>query len=400
MSRITRFFITCSGAALSILGREECQTEHSKYVGIGATVFFTAVLAAVSGGYALQKAFGSIIWAITFGLIWGLMIFNLDRFIVSSIKKVKKDPDRKTRQRLAHWWNDLLIASPRIILAVFFSLIITKPLELGLFEREIGTQIDKENTAMQRGSVEDVGKNFPQLQQLEQENAALRKEIEDKEARKEQMRKTMNEEREGRGFTRKFGDGSEYNRYKSQFEEISQEYLRTKERNEGKIDANEGLLQQYRSLRDDRLQQAQKSVEDRKGLAARISALSNLAGEEIAQHSNYSYYFVDRFLLLLFILIEISPIVVKLFARYGPYDEILEQTESYAMTAASETSEARLKILNRLNEELLQDAISAAKPELANTKAEMARDEIAKWRANWKAANVANAGRTATGRRR
>ncbi len=48
---ITEFFLFCSGANRTVL--RECPSEETKYAGIGATIFFTAVLAGLSGGYAL-----------------------------------------------------------------------------------------------------------------------------------------------------------------------------------------------------------------------------------------------------------------------------------------------------------------------------------------------------------
>ena len=83
---LQRFFIFCSGADRDIL--ETCSKgEQNKYVGIGATVFFTAVMAFIASGYALYTVFDTIYAAVFFGFIWGLLIFNLDRFIVSTIKK-------------------------------------------------------------------------------------------------------------------------------------------------------------------------------------------------------------------------------------------------------------------------------------------------------------------------
>ncbi|NNJ88834.1 MAG: DUF4407 domain-containing protein, partial [Eudoraea sp.] len=77
---ILRFFILCSGADTSIL--ETCsQGERNKYAGIGATVFFTAVMAFIAAGYALFTVFDNVYTALAFGFIWGLLIFNLDRFI-------------------------------------------------------------------------------------------------------------------------------------------------------------------------------------------------------------------------------------------------------------------------------------------------------------------------------
>ncbi|HAT69734.1 MAG TPA: DUF4407 domain-containing protein, partial [Flavobacteriaceae bacterium] len=37
--------------------------------------------------YALYTVFDNYFAAIGFGLVWGLLIFNLDRYIVSTIKK-------------------------------------------------------------------------------------------------------------------------------------------------------------------------------------------------------------------------------------------------------------------------------------------------------------------------
>src|SRR5690606_2285052 len=121
---IQRFFILCSGADSAIL--KTCSPgERTKYAGIGATVFFTAVMAFIASSYALYTVFDNIWTSIFFGLIWGLLIFNLDRFIVSTIKK--RD----------HFKSELLQATPRILLAVIIALVISKPLELKIFEKEI-----------------------------------------------------------------------------------------------------------------------------------------------------------------------------------------------------------------------------------------------------------------------
>lgn len=81
---LKQFFILCSGADKDLL--EDCSAgEQTKYVGIGATVFFTAVMAFIASAYALFTVFDSIYPAMLFGFVWSLLIFNLDRFIVSTI---------------------------------------------------------------------------------------------------------------------------------------------------------------------------------------------------------------------------------------------------------------------------------------------------------------------------
>ena len=63
---LQRFFIFCSGADSDIL--DTCSKgEQNKYAGIGATVFFTAVMAFIASGYALYTVFDNVYIAIFFG---------------------------------------------------------------------------------------------------------------------------------------------------------------------------------------------------------------------------------------------------------------------------------------------------------------------------------------------
>ena len=53
---LKRFFILCSGADSTILNT--CSNgEQNKYAGIGATVFFTALMATIAASYALYTVF-------------------------------------------------------------------------------------------------------------------------------------------------------------------------------------------------------------------------------------------------------------------------------------------------------------------------------------------------------
>ena len=92
-----RFFWWCSGADITILRTWACSTEHNTYAGIGATIFLTAVLASLSGGYALWTVFQSSPYAITFGLLWGILIFNLDRSIPTLSTPTREKFDKADR---------------------------------------------------------------------------------------------------------------------------------------------------------------------------------------------------------------------------------------------------------------------------------------------------------------
>jgi hypothetical protein len=52
------------------------------------------------------------------------MIFNLDRFIVSGMRKRTSS------------WSEWKLAFPRLVLAVLLAFVISKPLELKIFEKQ------------------------------------------------------------------------------------------------------------------------------------------------------------------------------------------------------------------------------------------------------------------------
>jgi len=161
MSYMTSFFHFCAGAEETILKRTP--TDRNKYAGIGATIFFTGVFAAIAGGYAMHTVFDSKLVAVLFGLLWGLMIFNLDRYIVMSLKK--KDSFLK----------EFGMATPRIFLAVLIAFVISKPLELKLFESEIAAelilkeqQVYKEQEELVKGRfAADLAERFRRQMELE-----------------------------------------------------------------------------------------------------------------------------------------------------------------------------------------------------------------------------------------
>ena len=130
--KIKHFFWWASGAEISIL--KEFPTEHSKYFGVGGTIIFTALMASFAGGYAFYTAFKSVILSLFFGLFWGAMIFNLDRYIVSTFGV---GDGKKTISK-----QELMEASPRILMAILLGFVIATPLELKIFKQEIDVEIE------------------------------------------------------------------------------------------------------------------------------------------------------------------------------------------------------------------------------------------------------------------
>ncbi len=149
VSRFTRFLWWAAGADSYFLERSPMQ-DRVKYAGIGGIVFCTGVLAAFSGGFAFHTIFGpkgealeigaltsiaDILGSSIFGFLWGLIIFNLDRFIVSSTGK-GDGTDSITRKELGQ-------AAPRIIIAVILGFAISAPLEIKILQSEIDAELQE-----------------------------------------------------------------------------------------------------------------------------------------------------------------------------------------------------------------------------------------------------------------
>ena len=129
---LNEFLWICAGVDRKVL--RQCPTDYAKYAGIGGTILFTALMAMLSGGYALFSVFDNQWVAVGFGVFWGLLIFNLDRFIVNTMYS-----DGKVTISM----KELMAGLPRIIMAIFLGIVISTPLELKIFEDEIGITIEE-----------------------------------------------------------------------------------------------------------------------------------------------------------------------------------------------------------------------------------------------------------------
>ena len=109
-SSINEFLWLCAGVNRKVL--RQCPTDYAKYAGIGGTILFTALMATLSGGYAFYTIFADKLTACFFGVFWGLLIFNLDRFMVNTMYSDGKHTISK---------DEFLGGLPRIILAIFFA---------------------------------------------------------------------------------------------------------------------------------------------------------------------------------------------------------------------------------------------------------------------------------------
>lgn len=301
---LQRFFIFCSGADIDIL--EECSAgERTKYAGIGATVFFTAVMATIASAYALFTVFDNYVTSIFFGFIWGLLIFNLDRFIVSTIKKRE------------NFFDEFLQATPRIALAVIIAIVIAKPLELKIFEKEINQVLLEEKNDMTLANKDQLALQYtPTVEALTSEIENLKSEVADKEADVNALYETYIAEAEGRKGTEIIGKGPVYKEKREKHDAELAALADLRAANNEKIAATEARIGELSTEYQAKVTETQPVIDGFDGLMARVNALNKLP------------WLPSFFIFLLFLAIETSPIIAKLLSPKGAYDLKLEEQES------------------------------------------------------------------------
>lgn len=323
-----KFFLFCAGIDQEIL--EKCPSDENKYVGIGATVFFTGVMALFSGGYALYTVFDSWFFALLFGLIWGLMIFNLDRYIVSSMKSHGK------------FGRDFLIAFPRLVLALLLALVISKPLELKIFDKEINAELIVMEQEVFKTQEDKIKERYEsQIIEKRAEVAGLKSEIVAKTASRDTLALMALQEADGTGGSRNRNLGPIYRAKKLDAENAQAE-----------LDALLAAHQPRISLLETEISAAEASIQSDianlkrdsyGGLAARMEALDRLSQRSEA------IYLASIFVILLFIAIETAPIMVKLISHRSPYDYLLHEHEHvYQMAHHENTTLLANKIANNV----------------------------------------------------
>jgi hypothetical protein len=322
-----RFFWFCSGADMSILRTWACSTAHNTYAGIGATIFLTAVLASLSGGYALWTVFQSYPYAITFGILWGILIFNLDRSIVMSLHKSKGGFGAFFRQGAT--------ASPRLLLALLIAAVITVPLELKIFEREIIDQLERNHQRTLNEDIQSLDQKYSEIAALDKQNTILTAAITGKEGQRNDAFQEVQGEAAGNRGTGIRGAGPVWRQKTKFLAQLDQELHDLRSQNNAQIQRNHARIGELKKARETEIAQKEVVLQEANGLLARLDVLHDL----IKEQTTTAIAFV--LIAAMFVVIETAPVVVKLLSKYGPYDAIVEQKET-AVTLAEHRKMAEI----------------------------------------------------------
>ena len=372
--RINEFLWSCAGVNKAVL--RQCPSDYSKYAGIGGMILFTAIMAAISGGYALYFVFKSYAIAGLFGLFWGLLIFNLDRFIVNTMYSDGKHTIS---------WAEIRSGLPRIIMAIFLGLVISTPLEMKIFSDQIDSQLLQDNghrieQAKQKykGLYDELEKYEVQKHNIEAGEATLHKRLLD-------AQEALRKEAEGSALSGKIGHGPIYAdkaRFVNECQAAYDRYKATKSsditRLNGEIDrVKKNILRHEEQIDKDAIQN---------GFAARYEAFENVT----SWYEHPALALVALMITLLFVIIETAPTFLKMMMEDGPYDDLLRaqkyKTKVLADKSISDVNDAvntcvrisTMKNEKRLEAETIANEEIMAK--IARAQAELLETAIAGWK--------------------
>ncbi len=321
-SYLMRFLWKAAGADSYIL--EKCTyTDHVKYACLGGIVLATGVMAALAGGYAFYIIFspkgqainpetiesidqsidfGTALMSVIFGCIWGLIIFNIDRFIVASTGKGDGTE--------AITSAEIKAAIPRIIMGIIIAITISKPVELRMFKTEIDVKLQEEQDELYNDRIGTIKVKYNEtIENAKTEINRLRSQTSESKSRLDDLkRQLLAEIGEGVG-SGVAGDGPTAAAIRVQIADYQQEYELLKEENDRLLAIEENSLKDNEEKLKVALAKADATTDAYNGLNARLKIVHDIVSWEII-----------LFITLLFMSIELTPIFFKMMLIKSPYD--------------------------------------------------------------------------------
>jgi hypothetical protein len=375
-----------AGAQRDVVGQSP--SDLAKHTAMGGVLLTTASVAGVSAAFALISALGlAITAAVVVGVLWAVVILNLDRMLVLSMG------------RSQGWWRSFWTAVPRLALAVVIGAVISTPLVLRIFQPEIVAEmqaIHSENVAENQRKLDEQYADIPKLQERvaalqatvsgrttpsvgdDPDVKAARADLDDKQTRYQQAVDAAQCELDGTCGTGETGSGQAYRdavaraRAAERDRDAAQAKLTAAESTaRARIDNSatndtaaataelvelQPRLAERLTARVEAQRRIDSAEEENTGLLIRLEALERLTDDRPTTELAHGALF------LLFLFIELLPVLVKLMLLgAGPptlYERLVarkEDTIDRADTARAGVHDAVEKIRGQMRLQLEQD---------------------------------------------
>lgn len=317
-TRLMRLLWKAAGGDRYILERATF-ADQMKYMCLGGVVSATGIMASLAGGFAFYTIFepkgsaieqgfslGTCMLSVFFGFFWGLMIFNIDRFIVTSTGKGDGTE--------AITWEEFKGAIPRILMGAIIAMTISKPVEIRMFKTEIDARLYEEQLKVQKEFEKRTAANFEdRLNTVDvdlNKVGAARQELMDRIKKAEQ---DYLDQLNGRTGVAGAGNGPLSKALKVQLDKLDQDMTDFDRAHAAELTAAEDKRKSILKEKEQALSENVTVAHGLDGLLERIKLADEIAG-----------WGISLFVTLLFLAIELTPIFFKLMLVKTPYDYLEE----------------------------------------------------------------------------
>lgn len=331
LRRWTDRILWWSAGTIPAVAEKLPQQERFKYLSIGAVVLTSNLFACLALGYLSRVITESFGIALLSAFLWGAMLIALDRNILATMI---------TKER-AGYTAKLLQIAPRVLLTALLGLMIAYPFELVLFANEIDR---KTQNAAAIGDIDE------QNAALEADTKSLRDQLQSAAADvNEKFNSYLNEVR---GLNGHIGIGPAAMIKRQVYEQAESELKQQQTQLEAQIRANSVRVAELQSRKDQLL----RSRSDRPtSFIARAEALAVLRRENSAVRR--IHYLLWGF----FILIGITPILLKLLAPTDLYEYVVDHEHDHLaiqqMRQLDERTEKTAEMMQRAFAAALDESV-------------------------------------------
>lgn len=331
----TKFLWWCAGADAEIL-KYSSYSDHVKYAGIGGVVLATGFMAAISMGFAMQTIFHFWYITVPIAIAWALIVFNLDRFIVSSTGKGDGESSISGKE--------FLNALPRLLMATLLGLTISAPLETVIFSKEIEREwVETKDQLIRKKTYEIDQLYLTRQEDLDKNKIEKEKEIEGQiNLVKEKENRVTSERQSGTGVqwqkdTLALGvEQRALTKMRIQLDSLEAQkgvlaVLKIREMDSIKtvISADSsGFLDQIMML--EKLSAEGKKIPEIDESTKKVKVGKD--GKPVYQEIVPAAFWAIWLVRLLFMIIEIAPVILKLMLIKGPYDYMSENVNQILET--------------------------------------------------------------------
>jgi hypothetical protein len=348
----------------------------AKYATMGGVLISTALVSSVSAFFALYSALKlPIVLCVPVGMCWGLIILNLDRMLVVSMG------------RHNGFWLNIWMLLPRFLLAATIGAVVSMPLVLRVFQPEIERELTimRAEDAVEARTARDAA--FQQITRLEQREKELQDviagetadavsadpDVKAAQAAYDAAEKTYRDaqaaadcELDGTCGTRRQGDGESSQQKqrtaddaraardtaKQHLDDVT-EAVTTKLAASAKSQADaaraelpavQADLARYRDQRRAAEDASNQAEAGNTGLLARLEALGRITDD---QPNGATAHWL---LFLLFLSIEVLPVLSKFLASLGPpsaYDKLVVREDEDIDRADAVRSKKQRDVVDR-----------------------------------------------------